>query len=162
MTIRRIRAAVLAVSAALGLAACSTYGGYGSGYYGSGYAVSGGYYDGWYDNYYYPGRGVYVYDRGGRRHAMNPNQRRYWLDRARSPEDRAQVRRNYRDFRSDRRGDRTQLQVERRANREAFRSGQINREQLRSEQRGDRRAFRQERREDRRALQRDNRRAVRD
>ena len=46
---------------------------YGSGYYGPGY--------GWYGDYYYPGSGYYVYDRGGRRHRWNNDQRRYWEGR---------------------------------------------------------------------------------
>jgi len=56
------------------------YGGggyYGDGYYGPyGYAPGG--YGGWYNDYYYPGRGYYVYDRAGARHRWNDSQRRYW------------------------------------------------------------------------------------
>lgn len=77
--------------------------GYGSGY-GYGYGAYGpfgyydprygGYYDpryryggiygspfGWYGNYYYPGTGIYVYDRYRTRHVWNDRQRRYWSDR---------------------------------------------------------------------------------
>jgi hypothetical protein len=56
------------------------YGGYGPGYgygYGPSFAYGGGY-GGWYDDYYYPGYGVYVFDRGGRRSQWNDGQRRYW------------------------------------------------------------------------------------
>ena len=66
------------------------YGGYG-GYYGGGYYPYGGYgygypyggYDpfGWYGDFYYPGTGIYVYDRDRRRHEWNDQQRRYWEQR---------------------------------------------------------------------------------
>lgn len=79
---RRILAALAATAAALGLSGCVTddygYGrvgvGYGSGYY------SGPYY-GWYDDFYYPGTGYYIYDRGGHRHRWNDSHRRYWQAR---------------------------------------------------------------------------------
>ena len=51
---------------------------YGPGYYGSGYYGPG---YGWYGDYYYPGSGYYVFDRGGRRHRWNDDQRRYWEGR---------------------------------------------------------------------------------
>jgi hypothetical protein len=165
---RRFRAATLALGATLGLAACSTYGdngdGYRSaGYYRGGYALSdGGPFYGWYDNFYYPGSGYYLYDRGGRRHAMNHSQRQHWLNRARSPEDRQQIRQNYRQFRADRQGDRTQFQAERRANREALQTGQVTRDAFRAQRESNRQEFRQERRGDQRALRQGNRRAVRD
>jgi hypothetical protein len=73
------------------------YGGYGSygGYYGDpyygygGYGPYGGYgygyggYDpfGWYGDYYYPGVGIYVYDRDRHRYRWNDQQRRYWSGR---------------------------------------------------------------------------------
>ena len=158
---RRLRLGLFAVTAALGLSACSTYDDYG---YGRSYASLGVGYGssyGWYDGFYYPGSGYYVFDRQGRRHSWNDNQRRYWMNRARTPEDRREVRRNYREFRADRQGDRTRFQAERQANREALRSGQITREQFRDERRDDRRSFRQERQDDRRSLFRENRRAVR-
>jgi hypothetical protein len=85
--------------AAIGLAGVTALGGcaYDDGYYGgvsvgSGY-YGGGYYDdywgpgyygptyGWYNDYYYPGSGYYVYDRGGRRHRWNEGQQRYWEGR---------------------------------------------------------------------------------
>jgi hypothetical protein len=40
-------------------------------------------YWGWYGDYYYPGTGVYVYDRNHRRHAWNDTQRGYWEGRSR-------------------------------------------------------------------------------
>lgn len=45
--------------------------------YGYGFANI-GYGGGWYDQYYYPGHGVYIFDRGGRRYAMRDNHRRHW------------------------------------------------------------------------------------
>lgn len=164
MISRRIRAALLVISASLGLAACTTYDGYGyGGYYGGRYS----YYDswptyGWYDDFYYPGRGYYIYDRSGHRHAWNREQRRHWLSRSRDREDRRQIRQNFRTYRADRLNDRSGYRAERRANREALRSGQLGRRAFRAEQRSDRRAFRQERRSDRSALIRSNRRAIRD
>ncbi|MFL6720712.1 MAG: hypothetical protein ACJ8FT_02770 [Sphingomonas sp.] len=66
----------------------SPYGGYGYGYpyggYGYGGYGYGGYgYDpfGWYGDYYYPGSGIYVYDRNRTRHVWNGDQQRYWTDR---------------------------------------------------------------------------------
>lgn len=66
-------------------------GGYGYGYDDYGYDGYDPYYDdfnagfpnigyggGWYNNYYYPGYGLYVYDRGGRYHQMDRNTRNYW------------------------------------------------------------------------------------
>jgi hypothetical protein len=52
--------------------AAGPYGGAGLGYVG---AEFGG---GWYNDFYYPGTGVYVIDRGGRRHRWNDSQRRHW------------------------------------------------------------------------------------
>ena len=89
MIASRIRAAAMVAVASAGLAGCSTYGGYGGlslghggSYYDDGYYGSSSYY-GWHDNYYYPGTGYYVYDRNGRRHKWNDNQRRYWQSRDR-------------------------------------------------------------------------------
>lgn len=95
----RLRSAVLVLAAGLGLSACSHYDGYGYGGlsvgYGGGYCDPyyydcysgygrGGYYDpwyGWYGDYYYPGIGIYVFDRFGRRHRWNDDHRRYWEGR---------------------------------------------------------------------------------
>jgi len=80
-----IPAALLAASAAFALSACSTDYGYGGSSVSLGYN-SGGYYGaspyyGWYDDFYYPGTGYYIYDRGGTRHRWNDGQRRYWEGR---------------------------------------------------------------------------------
>ncbi|MEJ5977212.1 peptidase [Novosphingobium sp. PS1R-30] len=82
----RLFAALLAASA-FGLSGCVTddygYGGvslgYGTGYGGGGYY--GDPYWGWYDDFYYPGAGYYIYDRGGTRHRWNDRQRAYWEGR---------------------------------------------------------------------------------
>ncbi|MEH6756006.1 MAG: hypothetical protein V7676_00680 [Parasphingorhabdus sp.] len=84
--------------AVLSLSACAYGGAYGDGYVnGAGYACdpyapfddyyacdSGygyaniGFGGGWYDNFYYPGYGLYVFDRGGSRYAMQRNHRLHW------------------------------------------------------------------------------------
>lgn len=59
---------------------CDPYGGYDSYYgcdYGQGFGNI-GYGGGWYDNYYYPGHGLYLFDRGGGRYRMNDRYRRHW------------------------------------------------------------------------------------
>jgi hypothetical protein len=80
----RIIPALFAASAALALAGCVTdgygYGGVDVGY-GGGYGYSGSPYYGWYDDYYYPGTGYYVYDRGGARHRWSDGHRAYWEGR---------------------------------------------------------------------------------
>ncbi len=87
----RIFPAILAASAAFALSGCVTDGygyggvdvGYGSGYgggYGNGY-YGGDPYWGWNDDFYYPGAGYYIYDRGGSRHRWNDSQRAYWEGR---------------------------------------------------------------------------------
>ncbi len=55
--------------------------GYGNGWGGGGYGYQPSYYGGWYSDYYYPGSGYYVYDRGGKRYRWNDGQRRYWEGR---------------------------------------------------------------------------------
>jgi len=80
MKITPVRAA-LAAAATLAVTGCADYGYGGHGY---GYSrVSVGYrssypYYGWYDDYYYPGVGIYVYDRGGHRHRWSDRHRRHW------------------------------------------------------------------------------------
>src|SRR5215212_7110246 len=77
-------------SVSIGIGYGSGYGGYGygspyGGYYGGyGYPYgSYGGYDpfGWYGNYYYPGSGIYVYDRSRTRHVWSGDQQRYWSQR---------------------------------------------------------------------------------
>jgi hypothetical protein len=98
----RLRTLALAASAAVALAGCTDYYGdgygygysrpysYGSSYYGTPYrSYSYGYspysystpYYGWYNNYYYPGVGVYIYDRSGSRYQWNDTYRNYWQSR---------------------------------------------------------------------------------
>ena len=75
-------------SVSIGVGYGGGYGGYGYGGYGYGYPYGGygGYYGsydpfGWYGDYYYPGTGIYVYDRHRNRHTWTDQQRRYWQDR---------------------------------------------------------------------------------
>lgn len=53
--------------------------GYGAGGFGNGFGNGG--FGGWYNDFYYPGTGYYVFDRGGRRHRWNDGQRSYWEGR---------------------------------------------------------------------------------
>lgn len=65
---------------------CDPYGGYDSYYdcdYRSGF-YNIGYGGGWYDSFWYPGYGYYVFDNGGRRHAMRDHHRRYWGEKRHS------------------------------------------------------------------------------
>ncbi|WP_343528544.1 hypothetical protein [Sphingomonas sp.] len=61
--------------------------GYGTGgYYGGGYGGPYGYgyapsYYGWYNDFYYPGTGIYVYDRYRQPYRWNDGQRAYWEGR---------------------------------------------------------------------------------
>jgi hypothetical protein len=104
MILKRLGLASLVIGLGLGSAACTDgygysgvnvgyasgygdyyddgFGGYGNGYYGAGYGggLSGGYF-GWYGDYYYPGNGIYVYDRYRRPYRWNDGQRRYWEGR---------------------------------------------------------------------------------
>lgn len=90
---KRLAAVAAAVGLTIGLGGCmgdygyggvgyasSYYDDYGYGGYGPSYAY-GSPYGGWYNNFYYPGTGVYVFDRGGRRTRWNDGQRRYWEGR---------------------------------------------------------------------------------
>jgi hypothetical protein len=135
----RLLTPVFALAAASGLAACSSYDGYGYGGVSLGYG-SAGYYDpwydpywdhynsypywGWYDGYYYPGSGILIYDRWRRPFRWSDRHRRYWFDR-RSHWDRrghwnggSEWRDNWRDFR---RGDRRDFRRDRRDDRRDFR-----------------------------------------
>jgi hypothetical protein len=93
---KRLVAAVAAAGLSIGLGGCmgdygyggvgyasDYYGGYGNGYgYGPSLAYGGyGGYGGWYNDFYYPGTGIYVFDRSGRRSRWNDGQRRYWEGR---------------------------------------------------------------------------------
>jgi len=96
MKIARFKLAALALLGGVSLAGCASdmygpygYGPYGGvsagvgygGYYGYDYGYPYGYgYDpfGWYGNFYYPGTGIYVYDRDHHRHEWSDDQRRYW------------------------------------------------------------------------------------
>lgn len=98
MSAARLRTAIILLAAGIGLSGCAYdrgygYGGLSVGYGGycdpywddcySGYG-RGGYYDpwyGWYGDYYYPGIGIYVFDRGGRRYRWSDDHRRYWEGR---------------------------------------------------------------------------------
>lgn len=118
----------LVIGAAGVLAGCSTYGGrsyggvsvgYGGGYYDDGYyGYDRGYYGdpyyGWYDNYYYPGTGYYVYDRGGRRHAWSRAQQRYWAARRAQWRGRGDARDNWDGYRRERREDLRERRADRR------------------------------------------------
>ena len=186
-----LRTAALALAAAVGLSACTTYGyggysglsvGYGDPYYGYGYGyprygysrygysrLGYGYspYWGWYDGFYYPGTGYYVYDSYRRPHRWSDRHRRYWTERQRTfrrtdSSDLREIRQNWSDFRRDRRSDDRAFRVERRDDRRALRSGKVTREQFRADRRSDRRAFKKELRSDRRELRRENREDRRD
>ena len=174
----RARTLVIALAAGLGLAGCTYNDGYGyggvevgygtgryyddgyydAGYYGGGYG--GGYYGaaypsfGWFGGFYYPGNGIYVYDRGGRRHRWNDNQRRYWEGRRYTLRDR-EDRRDFRQFRREGIEDRRGFRAERREDRQALRDGTITREQFRADRQGDRQAYRADRRQDRREFRQD-------
>jgi hypothetical protein len=101
MSVPRLRSAALAIAATVTLAGCA-YDGYGYGYggvsvgYHDGYYYDDpyyggyGYYDswygggpyyGWYNGFYYPGIGIYIYDRHGKKHRWNDHHRRHWEGR---------------------------------------------------------------------------------
>jgi hypothetical protein len=113
----------LLAATALALGGCAYdygYGGYGSyvgvgGYYGGPYYSYGGpYYGydygydpfGWYGDYYYPGVGIYVYDRDRHRRVWDNDQQRYWSSREtqyRSRTGRAMTREDWSRFNRNRR-----------------------------------------------------------
>ena len=160
----------------LGTAACTDgygYGGaslgYGSGYYadpyyagggwgggyGGGYGFYGGGPFGWNNGFYYPGTGIYVYDRNRRPFRWNDKQRREWQSRPgwNPPGARA----NWNDFRRDYRAERRDYRGDLRDNRQAYRAGTIDRGQFRDGRQDARREFRRDVRQDYRELRRDNR-----
>ena len=104
----KLAARIAALGAAtMGLSACYYDAGVGLGYYDDGYSYyddgygcdpyspfdsyydcdyRGGFYNigyggGWYQDYWYPGYGFYIFDRGGRRYNMHDSHRRYWAGR---------------------------------------------------------------------------------
>lgn len=144
-TINNILKPALLSVAVIGLSGCAygVGGGYADGYYGDGY-VNGGYgcdpYDpfdsyytcdygygfanigfggGWYDNFYYPGYGLYLFDRGGRRHAMQNKHRRHWA-KQRAEHGTRHVRRGEgrRDLTPEQRAERRERREDRRARRD--------------------------------------------
>ncbi len=56
-------------------------------------------YWGWYGDYYYPGTGIYVYDRARHRHSWNDDQRNYWTGRQTGWRGDRRWRSNWHDFR---------------------------------------------------------------
>lgn len=163
MYVPRIALAALALIGGVSLSGCNQgygYSGVSLGYAGGyGGPVYGNSYWGWNGGYYYPGSGVYVYDRYRRPLRWNGAQQAYWEGRragwqgARN----AQIRDNWRDFDRDRRGDTRAYFQERRQDRADFRSGSITRDAFRADRRQDNRAFNRELRQDRRDLFRSNR-----
>ncbi|MEO9599905.1 hypothetical protein [Parasphingorhabdus sp.] len=117
-----------AAGALLSLGGCM----YGGGYYGDGYVNNSdygcdpyapfddyyacdngygftniGFGGGWYDQYYYPGYGVHIFDRGGKRHIMRDRHRRHWArQRAYFGEKHAGKRYRNREKRAERRNQR--------------------------------------------------------
>ena len=85
ISMRRALLALAAIGMTGGLGGCVGSYGYASDYYGApAYSPGSRYYGGlggWYDDFYYPGTGVYVFDRSGRRTRWNDGQRRHWQQR---------------------------------------------------------------------------------
>jgi hypothetical protein len=95
MQIARLKLAAVALVGGVSLAGCAYdmygdgygYGGYGA--YGYGYPYAsygygyGSYYDpfGWYGDFYYPGTGIFVFDRFHHRRVWDDDQRRFWESR---------------------------------------------------------------------------------
>lgn len=133
MALRGLKPLVMAAVAALTLSGCMTDGGYGfrggRGYvdpfYGPGVAPFGG---GWYNDFYYPGTGVFVYDRRGTRRGWSTAERRYWqgqraLQRRGAPRAyRGTARPDPRAYRNEGRAIRQSRQAERRVFRQQQRA----------------------------------------
>jgi len=103
MRVPRLAIAAVAAAGALALSGCaddmygpygydaygySPYGyayapyGYGYGYPYGGYGYYGGYDPfGWYGDFYYPGVGIFVYDRDRHRREWNGGEQRFWMNR---------------------------------------------------------------------------------
>lgn len=161
-SIKKLLKPAILGGAVLSLSAC----GYGAGSYGDGYVNGAGYgcdpyapFDdyyacddgygyanigfggGWYDRFYYPGYGIYVFDRRGSRYAMQRHHRRHWA-RQRAEFGSRHLRRG--DRRAERRRDLTPAQRAERRDRRAER-----RRDWTPEQRAERRDRRAERRAER-------------
>lgn len=157
-------------AAMLSLSACAYGGAYGDGYVnGAGYACDPyapfddyyacdngygyaniGFGGGWYDSFYYPGYGIYIFDRRGYRHAMKRHHRRHWAKKRaeygwRKGERRAKRIEGRRNLNPEQRAERRDRRAERRRN-------------LTPEQRAERRELRAERRRDLTPAQRAERR----
>lgn len=170
MFLKRLTLTGLIGGLALGTAACTDgYGysgvgvGYGAGYYDDPYYAGGGWgggyapaYFGWYNEFYYPGTGVYVYDRYRRAYPWNVDQRRYWEGR-RAGWGNRDVRDNWRDFGRDVRRERRDYRGDVREARRDYRNGTIDREQFRDRRQDARREYRGDVRQDYRDLRRENR-----
>lgn len=96
LTSSALIAASLAGASLLG--GCSDRGGYGGVEIGYN-AAWGDPYWGWYGDYYYPGTGIYVYDRQRHRHNWDDGQRTYWEGRRNSWHGDRTWRSNWRGFR---------------------------------------------------------------
>ncbi|WBH17176.1 peptidase [Sphingomonas radiodurans] len=133
------------------------FGGPGFGGPGFGGAGLGGFNNGfgWYNNFYYPGTGVYVYDRNRRPFRWNDGQRRYWQGRPGFNQPGARA--NWNGFRQNYRAERRDYRGDLRDNRQAFRNGTIDRGQFRDGRRDARREFRTDVRRDYRDYRRENR-----
>lgn len=113
MSSTRLALAGLALVAGIGLSACDDgygYSGVSVGYnswdpYYGGFSADP--YWGWYGDYYYPGTGIYIYDRSNHRHRWNDAQRGYWQGRSQGWRGR-EMRPMWRDYGGNRgnRGDR--------------------------------------------------------
>lgn len=130
-------------------------GGYGTGYYGAGYGGLSSYY-GWYGDYYYPGQGIYVYDRYRRPFRWNEGQQRYWQGR-RGRYANGQVRGNWQGFNRDVRQEGREYRGDLRDNRQAYRAGTINQDQFRAGRQNARQEFRQDVHQDYHQLRQQNR-----
>lgn len=140
---------ILLLAGLVGLGGCTTLGpgGYagadwGGSWGGAPYAAAGGFYRGpvyrgagWFGDWYWPGRGAWVYDRWGQRRGWSPREQAFFRER----------RIDRREYRADRTIDRRGYRAERRADRKALRQGRIDRPAFRADQRQDRREYRVER-----------------
>ena len=171
MSFLRFRTPALILAAGLGLSACA----YDDGYYGHGrvsvgyssgycdpywddcYYGRSGHYDpwyGWYGDYYYPGFGIYVYDRYRRPHRWNDDHRRYWEGRRSRYGNRDWTDRRWERWDGWDRSDRREWRQDRGEWREDRREMRGNYRDYRQERRQDDRSFREDWREDRQRFRR--------